>query len=77
MDKTDFAKGNGSYLMSCTEDAAREELPQGWKESRGQLLERMKKVSIDYGKVKETRNVEHSIPELDLLPLHIPSTILE
>ncbi|KAL9117343.1 MAG: hypothetical protein Q9187_006120 [Circinaria calcarea] len=48
MDKTDFAEDNGNYLMSCTEDAARGPLPRGWTESRGQLLERMKKVSIDY-----------------------------
>lgn len=50
MDKTDFANGDSNYLMSCTEDEAREELPRGWTESRGKLLERMRRVAADYGK---------------------------
>ena len=49
MDKTDAANGNATYLQSCTEDEAREMLPQGWTESRGKLLKRMKKVATEYG----------------------------
>lgn len=49
MDKTDYANEDGAYLMSCTEDAARDELPSGWDESRPQLIERMKKLAIEYG----------------------------
>ena len=50
MDKTDEAEGNMKYLMSHTRDAGRPHIPSLWTESRTQLMERMEKKALEYGK---------------------------
>ena len=50
MDMTDEEDGNQDFLMSRTLDVERENFPAGWGESRAQLLEKMEKKALEYGK---------------------------
>ncbi|MCJ1371566.1 hypothetical protein MMC20_002784 [Loxospora ochrophaea] len=56
MDKTDNANGDNEYLMSCTSDNERENFPREWPESRTQLMGRMEKKALEYGKDKRRLN---------------------
>lgn len=50
MDRTDRDEGNGQYLMSHKLDKDREQTPLFWPESRQQLMEKLEKKALDYGK---------------------------
>ena len=51
MDQTDMADGNGHYLMSRPLDVGRKQIPELWEGlSRVELLKRMQKVALEYGK---------------------------
>ena len=49
-DKTDEAERNECYLMSRSEDVARDKIPEVWEgQSRVMLLEKMEKLALGYG----------------------------
>ena len=50
MDKTDSDGGNGQYLMSRVLDDERECIPNTFPDSRMQLMERLEKKALEYGK---------------------------
>ena len=50
MDRTDAHDGNGRYLMSHKLDEDREQTPRFWPESRKQLMEKLEKKALEYGK---------------------------
>ena len=52
MDKTDERDNNGRYLQSRLRDVRREnDIPPSWKgESRVQLIEKLEKLALEYGK---------------------------
>ena len=50
MDQTDAAEGNGRFLMSHKLDEDRVDIPLGWSESRKQLMEKLEKKALEYGK---------------------------
>ena len=50
-DRTDQADNNGDYLMSRSLDVEREQIPEVWEGlSRVELLEKMEKLALEYGK---------------------------
>ncbi|KAL8703682.1 MAG: hypothetical protein Q9201_003136 [Fulgogasparrea decipioides] len=51
MDLTDRRDGNGAYLMSLSEDEQRDELPAGWPESRGTLMNKLEKKTLEYAEL--------------------------
>lgn len=53
MDSSDKNLDNGKYLMSRIQDVKREEesIPQGWPETRPQLLEKLEKKALEYGEI--------------------------
>ena len=56
MDKTDQAENHGQYLMSRPLDVEREEIPEVWEgQSRVQLLEKLEKLALEYGKYRQPR----------------------
>ena len=50
MDKTDEADGHEEYLMSHTVDENREGIPTAWPESRTDLMNKLEKKALDYGR---------------------------
>ena len=52
MDKTDEANNNGQYLQSRSLDADRgNDIPLAWQgQSRVQLIEKLEKLALEYGK---------------------------
>ena len=56
LDRTDSIEGNVEYLMSRTEDVGRDRdnLPPSCSETRPQLLERLEKKILEYGKSTTT-----------------------
>lgn len=50
MDRTDADGGNGRYLMSHKRDEHRDTVPDTWPESRTQLMEKLEKKALNYGK---------------------------
>lgn len=57
MDQTDQAENNGHYLMSRSFDVEREEIPEAWEgQSRVQLLEKLEKLALEYGKYLQSQN---------------------
>ena len=57
MDQTDQADNNGHYLMSRPLDVEREEIPEAWEgQSRVQLLEKLEKLALEYGKYLQSQN---------------------
>ena len=51
MDAMDAADGNEDYLKSHTLDAERESFPTAWPESRSQLLQKLERKALEYGKL--------------------------
>ncbi|KAL8724917.1 MAG: hypothetical protein Q9181_006617, partial [Wetmoreana brouardii] len=51
MDRTDSRDGNGVYLMSTSEDEQRDEIPARWPESRGTLMGKLEKKSLEYAEL--------------------------
>lgn len=57
MDQTDQVEDNGHYLMSRPLDIEREEIPEAWEgQSRVQLLEKLEKLALEYGKSLQSQN---------------------
>ena len=57
MDQTDQVEDNGHYLMSRPLDVEREVIPEAWEgQSRVQLLEKLEKLALEYGKCLRSRN---------------------
>lgn len=50
MDKTDADAGHGQYIMSHKLDEERDSIPNAWPESRIELMEKLEKKALDYGK---------------------------
>ena len=50
MDKTDEADGHMEYLNSHTVDENRERIPAAWPESRTDLMDKLEKKALDYGR---------------------------
>lgn len=50
MDKTDEADDNGEYLKSHTVDENRVDTPTAWPESRTELMNKLEKKALDYGR---------------------------
>ena len=52
MDKTDRDNNNGQYLMSRQKDVDRgNDIPPAWQgQSRVQLIEKLEKLALEYGK---------------------------
>ena len=50
LDKTDDVTGKGKFLMSRALDEKRSIVPETWSETRPQLMERMEKKALEYGK---------------------------
>ena len=50
MDRTDAVEGNGQFLMSHKLDEDRDQIPLGWPESRKQLMEKLERKALEYGK---------------------------
>lgn len=50
MDKTDEADDHGEYLKSHTVDENRESTPTAWPESRTELMNKLEKKALDYGR---------------------------
>ena len=66
MDKTDRDNNNGRYLMSRQKDVDRgNDIPSAWQgQSRIQLIEKLEKLALEYGK-------RNSQPDHEL-PINIP-----
>ena len=54
MDKNDEANGDENYLMSNTLDVDRPSIPTTWPQSRPELLAKMEKTALEYGKSMTT-----------------------
>ena len=51
LDKSDHSAGNDKYLKSFELDANRESVPEKWPESRPDLLAKMEKTALEYGRL--------------------------
>ena len=62
MDKTDRDNDNSKYLMSRQKDVNRgNDLPSAWQgQSRIQLIEKLEKLALEYGKHKPRPDLEPS-----------------
>ena len=54
MDRTDDSNGDGEYLMSHALDVDRDSTPEVWSETRPELLEKLEKMALEYGKLLTT-----------------------
>lgn len=52
MDKWDENDGNTHYLSSRLHDAERESIPSPWQETRSDLIEKLRKKLLDYGRIR-------------------------
>ena len=68
MDKNDEANGDENYLMSNTLDADRPSIPTTWPQSRPELLAKMEKTAVEYGKSMTTLTPAFKTMKL-ILPL--------